>query len=120
MYNTHCRLNGGDLLSTALLIPPQPGDSGNVFVGCLFTSRSKGRKKDPPGKILQATGPAMQDLMRQVRAVKGQGKGVREVKMCKINSGLFNVKWEKTRAVLEGIEVGEDDFKEVVVVEREE
>ncbi|RMX94487.1 hypothetical protein D0867_13837 [Hortaea werneckii] len=30
---------------------------------------------------------------------------VEEIRMCKINSGLFNVPWEKTKAVIEGIEV---------------
>lgn len=37
---------------------------------------------------------------------KAQGaQVVEEIRMCKINSGLFNVPWETTKAVIEGIEV---------------
>ncbi|KAI6867842.1 hypothetical protein KC338_g3060 [Hortaea werneckii] len=111
------------------------------FVGCLFTSRSKGAKKrDSPAQILDATGSAMRDLLEQVvkqqsdhkrtagevlssstsdnsdeenyeGKKKGQtaqnGRVVEEIRMCKINSGLFNVPWEKTKAVVEGIQVPE-------------
>ena len=70
IYHDHCHMNGGELWQKALLIPPQPDDKGEIFVGCLFTSRSKGRKKDSPGQILGATGPAMRDLMRQVRELE--------------------------------------------------
>ncbi|KAI7141110.1 hypothetical protein KC343_g13890 [Hortaea werneckii] len=111
------------------------------FIGCLFTSRSKGAKKrDSPSQILEATGSAMRDLLEQVVKQQsdpkstagedpssstsdnneeeiGEGKkkeqtaqnsqAVEEIRMCKINSGLFNVPWEKTKAVIEGIEVPE-------------
>ncbi|KAI6905562.1 hypothetical protein KC318_g12088 [Hortaea werneckii] len=110
------------------------------FIGCLFTSRSKGAKKrDSPSQILDATGSAMRGLLEQVakqefnskstvgedssstptnhdeednegkkkkKGQKAQGaQVVEEIRMCKINSGLFNVPWEKTKAVIEGIEV---------------
>ncbi|KAI7155134.1 hypothetical protein KC349_g7173 [Hortaea werneckii] len=110
------------------------------FIGCLFTSRSKGAKKrDTPSQILDATGSAMRDLLERVakqdfnnkstvggdssstptnhdedddegkkKVQKVQGaQVVEEIRMCKINSGLFNVPWEKTKAVIEGIEVPE-------------
>ncbi|RMY60099.1 hypothetical protein D0863_11709 [Hortaea werneckii] len=111
------------------------------FVGCLFTSRSKGAKKrDSPAQILDATGSAMRDLLEQVvkqqsdhKRTAGEvlssstsdnsdeenyegkkkeqtaqnGRVVEEIRMCKINSGLFNVPWEKTKAVVEGIQVPE-------------
>ncbi|KAI7353451.1 hypothetical protein KC320_g3985 [Hortaea werneckii] len=111
------------------------------FIGCLFTSRSKGAKKrDSPSQILEATGSAMRDLLKQVvkqqsdpksnigedasssasdnndeeddkgktkKQVAQNGQPVEEIRMCKINSGLFNVPWEKTKAVIEGIEVPE-------------
>ncbi|KAF7186502.1 ADP-ribose 1''-phosphate phosphatase [Pseudocercospora fuligena] len=121
IYHDHCHMNGGELWKKALLIPPQSDDKHEHFVGCLFTSRSKGRKKDSPAQILGATGPAMRDLMRQVRNLENdEGKKVEEVRMCKINSGLFAVKWEKTKGVLESLEVEEEDFREVKVISREE
>ncbi|KXS95472.1 hypothetical protein AC578_6861 [Pseudocercospora eumusae] len=119
IYHDHCHSNGGELRAKAFLIPPQPDDDDQHqhFVGCLFTSRRKGRKKDSPKQILGATGPAMRDLMRLVREC---GMEVGEVRMCRINSGLFGVKWEETKAVLEGLEVGEGDFREIHVVSRED
>ncbi|KAF2164971.1 hypothetical protein M409DRAFT_31335, partial [Zasmidium cellare ATCC 36951] len=103
-YHDHCLKHGSKLHSTALLIPPSETDGPGHFVGCLFTSRSKGKKKDSPGKILEVTGPAMRDLLRRVtewNEGKGEGERVGEVWMCKINSGLFGVKWGDTRSVLE-------------------
>jgi ADP-ribose 1''-phosphate phosphatase len=47
----------------------------------------------------------MRDLLRQVAEQRRQGKAVGGLRMCKINSGLFGVKWERTVEVLEGIEV---------------
>ncbi|KXT14256.1 hypothetical protein AC579_6701 [Pseudocercospora musae] len=111
-YRDHCHMNGGELWRKAFLIPP--ARQGECFVGCLFTSRSKGRKKDSPAQILGATGPAMRDLMRQVSETETK---IDEVRMCKINSGLFGVKWEKTKAVLEGIQ---GDFHDVKVISRGE
>ncbi|KAK5115645.1 hypothetical protein LTR85_009816 [Meristemomyces frigidus] len=125
-YADHCDEHADNLFGHALLIPPSKEDDGAAihFVGCLFTSRSKGRKKDTPTRILGATGPAMRDLLEQVREWNAKaaddGEKVGEVRMCQINSGLFNVPWKKTRTVLEGIEVGEDDDVKVVkVVSRE-
>ncbi|OTA22794.1 hypothetical protein BTJ68_13956 [Hortaea werneckii EXF-2000] len=102
-------------------------DKHHHFIGCLFTSRSKGAKKwDSPSQILEATGSAMRDPTRaggeatvrsqtdeedDDRKKKEQtaqnSQAVEEIRMCKINSGLFNVPWEKTKAVIEGIEVPE-------------
>ncbi|KAK5132302.1 hypothetical protein LTR08_009210 [Meristemomyces frigidus] len=137
VYSDHCDDNDPDaLFGTALLIPPAmkvslkssqncqaPDDyAQSQFVGCLFTSRSMGRKKDSPARILAATGPAMEDLFRQVREWNAKAEAsdrVGEVRMCEINSGLFNVPWKKTRAVLEGIEVGDGDVEVIKVVSRE-
>lgn len=123
-YAEHCTSLGHDLLGKAFLIPPAPDveETKRHFVGCLFTSRSKGKKADSPAKILQATSPAMRDLMVQVKEWNARNsleQKVAEVRMCKINSGLFRVPWEKTRAALETIEVGELDIKTVKVVSLE-
>ena len=110
-YAGHCNDHTAEeLIGTAYVIGPQSGDEGEVFVGCLFTSRLKGRKKDSPKKILEATGPAMRQLLQKVlkwNEVCGEDaeKKVEEVRMCKINSGLFNVPWDKTKAVLEALDV---------------
>ncbi|KAK3638632.1 ADP-ribose 1''-phosphate phosphatase [Elasticomyces elasticus] len=122
-YAAHCKRSGGDLVNTAYLIPPQAGDDSKHFVGCLFTSRHYGRRKDSPTKILAATKPAMLDLLKQVKefnAKADEGDRVNEVRICKINSGLFKVPWAKTRTVLEGIDVSAEDVKELKVVSPEE
>lgn len=127
-YTSHCGAYSPDqLIETAQLIPPPSleknedgGKDETHFVGCLFTSHHFGRRKDSPYKILAATKPAMEDLLRQVQDWNAShdkdGEKVKEVRMCKINSGMFAVPWEKSRQVLEGIEVGEEDVKEVKVV----
>lgn len=126
VYHDHCHMNGGELWRKALLIPPQPKDDKDGvghFIGCLFTSRSKGRKKDSPAQILKATEPAMKHLMKQAmdyNRAKNESERLAEVRMCKINSGLFHVPWAKTKALLEDIEAGEENFKEIKVISREE
>ncbi|KAK0946212.1 ADP-ribose 1''-phosphate phosphatase [Friedmanniomyces endolithicus] len=124
-YSNHCKATDPeDLIGTAQLIPPQADSTSKHFVGCLFTSRHYGRRKDSPAKILEATGPAMRDLLRLVgefnAGVSGDAEGVGEVWMCRVNSGLFRVPWSKTRGVLEGIEVGVGDVEGVRVVALEE
>ncbi|CAK3929808.1 ADP-ribose 1 -phosphate phosphatase [Lecanosticta acicola] len=124
VYAAHCKQNGHDLFRKALLIPPQKLDKKKQhFVGCLFTSRSKGKKKDSPSAILQATKPAMEDLLRQVQdwnAEHADGDAVGEVRICKINSGLFAVPWEETKEVMESLDVENHSIKEVKVISREE
>jgi ADP-ribose 1''-phosphate phosphatase len=65
----------------------------------------------------------MEDLLRKVKHWNEnapEARRVKEVRMCQINSGLFNVPWKKTKAVLEEIDVAELDVKEIMVVSREE
>ena len=133
------------LLGTTLLIPPQHKSPSKTereaqhWIGCLFTSEKKGKGKGSKESILEATGEAVGDLVRKVGevdgvGVEGEGEGVGdgsgkggdgnsggkgerigEVRMCKINSGLFGVPWEATREVIEGVEVGEGDLEEIAV-----
>jgi ADP-ribose 1''-phosphate phosphatase len=100
-----------------------PSTQNNVpakhFIGCLFTSRHYGRRRDSPSRILSATAPAMVDLLRKVREWNAEceaGEEIREVRMCKINSGLFAVPWAKTRRVLEEIDVARSEVKVVRVI----
>lgn len=127
LYQTHCRqasqkLHPRNLLGTALLIPPQLSSASKSereaghWIGCLFTSENVGKRKDGKGEILEATRGAVVDLVRQVGELGEDWGGVGEVRMCKINSGLFGVPWEETRGVVEGAEVGrEGGVREVVV-----
>ncbi|KAI7129428.1 hypothetical protein KC316_g16574 [Hortaea werneckii] len=140
---TRLKSNRKSKTTTAGNKQPSPSEQQHKhqhFIGCLFTSRSKGAKKrDSPSQILDATGSAMRDLLERVakqefnskstvgeasssirsnnddeddelkkkeQKVQG-GRAVEEIRMCKINSGLFNVPWEETKAVIEGIEVPE-------------
>lgn len=127
-YQAHCKASTpAKLVGTAFLIPPCESSAKSKggaphFVGCLFTSKAFGRRKDSPSSILRATGPAMTDLLKRAGEWdegKGVGEKVGEVRMCKINSGLFGVPWEETSAVLEGIEVI-GRVEEVEVVSPEE
>lgn len=119
-HRAYCRENGESLLDTAQFIPPvEHGDKAKHFVGCVFTSRHYGRRTDKPTRILEATAPAMVDLLKQVdewNAQQEDSDKVDEVRMCKINSGLFAVPWEKTKQVLEGLDVSENDVKVIKVV----
>ncbi|EON60941.1 hypothetical protein W97_00151 [Coniosporium apollinis CBS 100218] len=109
-HEAHCDrfVNKRDLLGTAQLIPPAESNTKRRrhFVGCLFTSCQYGRKKDSPAAILKHTGPAMIDLLSQVAETQKSSE-ISEVRMCQINSGLFKVPWEKTRAILEDIVLGD-------------
>ncbi|EMC91723.1 hypothetical protein BAUCODRAFT_43663, partial [Baudoinia panamericana UAMH 10762] len=129
-YVDHCNENKAEsLIGTALLIPPaatalKPSNNKSSperkhFVGCLFTSRFYGKRKDSPTKILDVSGPAMEDLLSQVDAWNAKAKPdsrIGEVRMCKINSGLFAVPWPKTKAVLKSINVSKRDVTEIKVI----
>ncbi|RMZ70652.1 adp-ribose 1 -phosphate phosphatase [Pyrenophora seminiperda CCB06] len=113
IYNSFCLVTHSPKTrpvptGTALLIPPVDGDKGH-WIGCLFTSRGFGKAKDGGGVIVGNTGPAMEMLLEMVRVVgervDGEEGGVKEVRMCRINSGKFGVPWEKSAGVLEGIRV---------------
>jgi ADP-ribose 1''-phosphate phosphatase len=136
-YASHCsKWPGNSLLGTTLLIPPQQKSplkaerEAQHWIGCLFTSEKKGKGKGSKESILEATGEAVEDLVRKVRDVNGgggdgadgkakagtrEGDRIAEVRMCKINSGLFGVPWEATREVIEGVEVGAGDLEEIAV-----
>ncbi len=89
VYTEHCRSSGRDVLGTCLIIP-----AGDYKIACLFTSENFGDDKDAPKLILERTRSAVADLLRQTSATD-------RIAMCKINSGLFAVPWDKTKAVLD-------------------
>lgn len=129
-YRAHCAAapRPDQLLGTALLIPPRRsppplsssrsessqgqgrGKRHGHCIGCLFTSRRSGKARDPPDRIVRATGPAMRHLLRLV-AEEERRSGVRigEVRMCQINSGLFAVPWERSKRAVEELDLGEEE-----------
>jgi ADP-ribose 1''-phosphate phosphatase len=116
VYHEHCTASSPDaLIGTALLIPPCESSGPRHYVGCLFTSRAFGRRKDSASRILQATKPAMEQLLEDI---SNQGRdNIDNVVMCKINSGLFGVPWDQTRAIIECLDVDmEDVSKEIRVI----
>jgi ADP-ribose 1''-phosphate phosphatase len=101
IYQSHCSSRTpNSLLSTCLLIQPQPGDKPNHWIGCLFTSRKFGRGKDSKEEILDSTDSALQDMLEQLEDGKKKPKGVW---MCKINSGSFKVPWMQTKKLIEAL-----------------
>ncbi|EME40451.1 hypothetical protein DOTSEDRAFT_27104 [Dothistroma septosporum NZE10] len=112
------------------------------WIGCLFTSRSHGKNKDAETSILTNTYSSMEHLLSLIHSKtyyrsptattpqKGDPHNATAenhhpnlsnvellaIRMCKINSGLFNVPWEKTKEILEGMEVKTGWFREVDVV----
>jgi ADP-ribose 1''-phosphate phosphatase len=101
IYQSHCSSRTpNSLLSTCLLIQPQPGDKPNHWIGCLFTPRKFGRGKDSKDEILDSTDSALQDMLEQLEDGKKKPKGVW---MCKINSGSFKVPWVQTKKLIEAL-----------------
>lgn len=64
-------------------------------IGCLFTSIDYGKNVDNPVDILKNTESAVYQLLEQAR-----DNEIEIVYSNKFNSGLFNVPWEETEAVL--------------------
>lgn len=135
LYAAHCsKWNGSSLLGTTFLIPPQHRSplkaerEAQHWIACLFTSEKKGKGKGSKESILAATGESIEDLVRKVRDVNetadekaksksgsGDEDRIAQVRMCKINSGLFGVPWDATSEVIEAVEIGEGDFEEIAV-----
>jgi ADP-ribose 1''-phosphate phosphatase len=79
--------------------------AGDYTIACLFTSKNYGQFVDKPDKILKSTETAVADMIRQ-------NVDNKPLHTCKINSGLFNVPWNDTKALLKatGVEFTVYDF----------
>lgn len=115
-YALHCKQNTpNSLWGTGFLIPPMEVKGPRHYVGCVFTSRRYGRGKDSPTQILAKTGPAMEELVNMMRKATAK-ETITEIRICQINSGLFSVPWEKSKAIIEGQEVGDGDLPKEIIV----
>lgn len=103
VYASHCEKNGPALMGLALVIPTTADDPGNigrapVYVACLFTSDFESAVP----VIIENTRTSMRQLQHQLRKLHDLEK-INDsivVNMPKINSGIFNVPWSHTEAVL--------------------
>lgn len=91
-YEANCKQNKKAVMGTAQLIDLQDGKTDPV--GCLFTSYDYGKKKDDVHTILRNTETAVEHLLQQVHPHSF------EIHTPKINSGLFEVPWHETEAVI--------------------
>lgn len=93
-YNQYCTEGSefDDILGSCLLIENPKDD---FRVGCLMTSDNYGFLRDTNEEILKATETAFRALL-----LKCSRKGIKEIWIPKINSGLFAVPWESTYEVI--------------------
>ncbi|KAJ6031700.1 hypothetical protein N7540_002432 [Penicillium herquei] len=97
-------------VGTALIIAPQEltgfqfRKPKNNWLICLFTSMDYGLRVDSPDMIINNTAAALNDLKAQLWMMTG-GRAPPEIYSCRMNSGLFNVPWERTMALLQEIHV---------------
>ncbi|KAH8692240.1 putative phosphatase [Talaromyces proteolyticus] len=111
-------------LGTALIIPPQKEDyesdtpAKKHWIVCLFTSYAYGRSVSPPHIVLANSVHALRDMKRQLEEIHRQGKAEWDGKLhtCRFNSGLFRVRWEDSKAVLEKELDETEGVQEIVVV----
>ena len=67
------------------------------MIGCLVTSENYGKKKDPPSLILKNTELAIRNILTD------HVKGDITIHSPKINAGLFEVPWQKTKKVIKKV-----------------
>ncbi|RAL16928.1 uncharacterized protein BO97DRAFT_452941 [Aspergillus homomorphus CBS 101889] len=92
---------------TALLIPPQPGDSQfnggrQHWIICLFTSPGFGTQVSPVNILLENTECAVSNLKKEINQLRAQGIAMGSLWSCRFNSGLFGVDWAHSRDILVG------------------
>jgi ADP-ribose 1''-phosphate phosphatase len=120
-----CVDRGHDLLGKCVLIPPQQADyelrdrqkvvySTRIWIACLFTSRSYGKRKASPGDVLAATKTALEDLRSKLEAFGPSNfdpdkkwttddKKPGRLLSVKFNSGNFGVPWKETELMLASV-----------------
>lgn len=95
-YNQLCLEKGSSLLGQAQIL----GGPASPLIGNLFTSRKYGKWKDSEQQILESTRLAVDDLLKQLEKFPPRFQTI-EIHSPKINSGLFEVDWRKTKKIIE-------------------
>lgn len=90
-YKRDCETIGNTLLGSV-----QGYEDKGYLVTCMFTSKDYGPRVDRPAEILSATKKCLEDFLPFTKVVP---RNI-EVHSPKINSGLFNVPWERTEALI--------------------
>lgn len=93
-YKEYCKRPAEEILGTARVF-----EEGGYFIASLVVSNQYGKRKDSPKDILNRTDSACRQLMRMTWASNVKP----EVHMPKINSGLFNVPWQKTESTIKPV-----------------
>lgn len=80
--------------------------SSRIYVASLITSYHYGYRVDPPEKILANTAKALESYKAQIELIKEDNQrcnldSVGNVWAVRLNSGLFKVPWEQTKAIIE-------------------
>lgn len=95
-YNRFC-LNDAKALGKALVIY-----ENNYNVTCLITSKAYGKEKSSKEDILKYSEQAVRSLIGYLKEFSGCS-GTNNIYSNKFNSGLFEVPWEETEAVLKKV-----------------
>lgn len=89
------------------------------YIGCLFTSYNYGKNKDTASKILENTKNSVEDLLLQVdicnRSTEEKDK-IKEIRIPRINAGLFSIPWNKTKDILESVSTSNSSIKTITVI----
>lgn len=110
-YHKYCKANKPDkIVGTALIIPVE--DERQQFIGCMFTSRMYGRYRDKDSEIFKSTESAFKDLLEQIK----DNEKIEQLWMCKINSGMFGIRWTKTRSILRDVVSTENTTKPIKII----
>jgi ADP-ribose 1''-phosphate phosphatase len=113
IYVAHCKKHSpSDLVGTALIIPPSETSGTAHYIGCLFTSKMYGARKDAADDILGATRTSMKALLGAI----DDDSRIGGIYMCMINSGRFGVPWFRTKRLLEELEVNFGSTRDIIRV----
>lgn len=123
-YRTYCRKNDArEMLGKAMLIPPSENSHDkHHYIACLFVKPKPGKPRNEAAKseLKQATALAMQQLLDGLVGQRRKGDSyIREIRMPKINSGIFDIEWKETERMLARLKVSDnviyDSLRKIVV-----
>lgn len=112
IYRDYCHKHKpADILGKVMLIPQHDAPA----IGCLFVREGWGhpsRKERDAGYeqgVLEATRVALATLLQGMAGNEDEKvRAIEEIRMPKINSGLFGIEWEKTAEMIMGLEMPDE------------